>query len=178
MRLPSFQPRAVSGTAQTRVGDCTLFLPDTSADRQRTRFFWGAGSVSAAGAVLLEVVLALTLFVAAAAVLGMALSSAIDGVERQRLNTHAANLAVTVLSEIQLGIRTSGEGGAVPFAAPFKSWTVEVLQTPVENELGESSSAVLVEVVVRHADPPVTHRLAQIIQPRKNPTFETPLAVR
>lgn len=166
MRLPSFQTRVVSRTAQTRVKECIL-----TPVKQKVRRF-------ECGAVLLEVVLALTLFVAAAAVLGMALSSAIDGVERQRLNTHAANLAVTVLSEIQLGMRTPGEGGAVPFPAPFKNWTVEVLQTPAENELGEASGAVVVEVVVRHADPPVTHRLAQIIQPRKAPTFETPLAIR
>ena len=49
-------------------------------------------------AVLLEVVLALVLFVAAAAVIASAINASLESVERQKLNLHAANLAVTVLS--------------------------------------------------------------------------------
>src|SRR6188474_1162503 len=59
-----------------------------------------------AGSVLLEVVLAIVLFAAAAAVVGMALKASIDGAQRLRLSTHAGNLAVTVISELQMGLRS------------------------------------------------------------------------
>ena len=49
--------------------------------------------------MLLEVVLALVLFVGAATVLTSGLSSSLDSVERLRLNAHAADYAVSVLSE-------------------------------------------------------------------------------
>src|SRR5262245_47136392 len=52
------------------------------------------------GAVLLEVVLALALFAAAATIIGAGIHSAIDAVERQKLNAHALDLAVSVISEI------------------------------------------------------------------------------
>lgn len=129
------------------------------------------------GAILLEVVLALGLFVGAAALLGGALSAALDGVERQRLDTHAANLAATALSEVQLGLRGIGSGSesSAVLEPPFQHWTVEVLATPMETELGETSGLTLVEVVVRHPDPPVTHRLAQVMKLSEIPRGETVL---
>ncbi len=120
------------------------------------------------GAVLLEVVLALVLLAGAAAVIGAGLGRSIDSVERQRLNMHAANLAASVLAEVQLGLRTPGNGPQA-FEVPFEHWSWELHTAPVESPLGhahESSTLNLVEAVVRHDDPPVTHRLAQIIRPR------------
>src|SRR5258708_4398278 len=86
------------------------------------------------GAVLLEVILALVLFVAAAAVLTSGLSSSLDGVERLRLNTHAADLAVTVLSELQLGIKSLALSGPQQFEAPLDAWTWELVASPVQAE--------------------------------------------
>lgn len=117
------------------------------------------------GAVLLEVVLALVLFVGAAAIIGAGLGSAVDSVERQRLNIHAANLASTVLAELQLGARGT-EAGPEAFPAPFERWSWEIQISPVETELGESSGLSLAEVIVRHDDPPVVHRLAEVIRPK------------
>jgi type II secretory pathway pseudopilin PulG len=116
-----------------------------------------------AGAVLLEVVLALVLLAAAATIIGTGLGSSIDAVERQRLNIHAANLAASVLAEFQLGLRTVGNGPE-PFAAPFDHWSWELRAAPVESELSSSPALTLTEVIVRHDDPPVTHRLAQIVR--------------
>lgn len=169
MRFPSFQciladPRPVSENIRTSGG----FRGRDSRRRP--------GRASAA--VLLEVILALGLFVAAAALLGAALTAAIDGVDRQRLQTHAGNLAVSVLSEIQLGIRSATESSATPFAPPFDQWTAQVTQTPAETETGEASGAMLVEVIIRHADPPMTHRLAQMLRPVDAPKLEAPLAMR
>src|SRR5258708_5437317 len=77
------------------------------------------------GAVLLEVILALALFVAAAAILSSGLSSSLDAVERLRFNTHAADFAVTVLSELQLGTKTLSTMGPQAFNKPDDDWSWE-----------------------------------------------------
>ena len=116
------------------------------------------------GAVLLEVVLALVLFAATAAIVGAGMHAAIDSVERQKLNTHALNLAVSVLSEIQMGFRTVESVGPESFNSPFDHWTWQIILTPTENEAGELSDLTRVEVVIRHDDPVVVQRLAQVLK--------------
>ena len=115
------------------------------------------------GAILLEVILALALFAAAAAIIGAGLGSSIDAVDRQRLNTHAADLAVSVLSELQLGIRKT-ETGPEAFEPPFEHWSWELKFTPMESELGQGTELSMVEVIIRHDDPEVVHRLGQALK--------------
>jgi hypothetical protein len=131
----------------------------------------GTGSRKHAGAVLLEVVLALVLFVAAATIIGSALNSSANGVERIRLGVHAANLATSVLSEIQIGSRATGDGTPEPFAPPFEAWMWQVqtlaLDEQKESAIGSPEPApaglVQVEVVVRDTDSDFTYRLSQVM---------------
>ena len=118
----------------------------------------------ARGAVLLEVILALVLFVAAAAVISSAINASLQSVERQRLNLHAANLATTVLSELQLGQRSLETTGPEAFRAPFEHWTWQLVPASREARLLEAEALTVVEVIVRHEDPPVVLRLAQSIK--------------
>ena len=122
---------------------------------------------SARGAVLLEVILALVLFAAAAAIIGAGIHSAINGVERQKLNAHAVNLAVSVISEIQMGLRTVESVGPESFVSPFDHWTWELALAPAEDEAGEVSELTRVEVIVRHDDPALVHRLTQLLKLEK-----------
>jgi type II secretory pathway pseudopilin PulG len=114
------------------------------------------------GAVLLEVILALALFVTAATIITSGLNASLAGVERLRSNTHAANLAVSVLSELQLGIKSLNADGPQPFEPPWADWTWEVITL---TELGSDQSHRFksVEVVIRRLEPAFTHRLFQII---------------
>jgi len=116
------------------------------------------------GAVLLEVILALVLFVAAAAVISSALNASLDGVERQKLKTHAVNLALSVLSELQMGLRTTESTGPEPFESPFENWTWQLALTPQEDEVGETSGLTQVEVIIRHDEPALVYRLAQVLK--------------
>ena len=113
--------------------------------------------------ILLETLAALALLVGAAVVIGAALNASIRSVERLRLNTHASSLAVSVLSELQLGTKSIASGPQV-FDPPFDAWTWEVLTTPEVNGFDVSSQFSQVEVVVRHDEPSVTYRLCQRIQ--------------
>jgi len=119
---------------------------------------------SCRGTALLEVILALTLFVTAAAIVTSGMNASTDNLDRQRLNTHAANLAATVLAEIQLGIRSTAEVGEQPFAAPFDQWTTELNVLPAETETGEASGLLRVEVIIRHKESTLVRRLAQVIR--------------
>jgi hypothetical protein len=119
------------------------------------------------GAVLLEVILALVLFAAAAAIIGAGIHSAIHGVERQKLNAHAVNLAVSVLSEIQMGLRTVESVGPESFESPFDHWTWQLVLAPTETDAGEASDLTRVEVIVRHDEPVLVHRLTQVLKLEK-----------
>jgi type II secretory pathway pseudopilin PulG len=119
------------------------------------------------GAVLLEVILALVLLAATAVIIGTGFNSAISSVDRQKLSAHAADLAITVFSEIQMGLRSPDSEGPEPFDRPFDDWTWQLVRTPVENEAGEFGGLTRVEVIVRHDDPEFVHRLTQVLKLEK-----------
>lgn len=121
-----------------------------------------------AGAVLLEVVLALTLFVGAAIVIGSALQASIAAVDRLRHETHAANLATTVLSEVQMGVRSLSSGGPEPFLPPFEKWTWEIVLGPAEEKFSAVTALQRVEVVIRHKESTTAYRRAQFLPPRED----------
>ncbi len=119
-------------------------------------------------AVLLEVLLAVALFVAAAAIATASLNSSIRSLERQRLQTHAVQLASSVLAEVQLGIRitSGGNSAAQPFETPFQDWTWEIVTDTGASDFSSSNPLERVEVIIRHRSEPIVQRLAQRLPPR------------
>ena len=159
-----FEPRSKSGHANARMtrlaptSDSGFRIPDWSGtacfrDLRHRR-----------GAVLVEVVLALALFVAAAAVISGGLSASMDSIERLRLNAHAADLAVSVLSEMQMGTLAMEGNAAQPFDVPFEDWTWEVQLAPVDDGAGEETRLTRVEAIIRHQQPPLVYRLSQVMR--------------
>jgi hypothetical protein len=131
-----------------------------------------------AGTVLFEVVLALALFVGAAVVIGTALNSSVQALERQRWNTHAADLAVTILSEMQMGLRPIQAAGPEPFEAPFEDWTWEIVETGAASPLDAPRIRAMhkVEIVIGHTGEGAVHRLIHWlpVSPAKGPAQESP----
>lgn len=120
-------------------------------------------ATSQRAAVLLEVVLALVLFAAAAVVIGIALNSSMASVDRLRLATHAADLSVTVFSELQLGTR-SASGAPVAQENTTNVWTVEIVTQPWGDPAGDASSSLTdVEVILRH-ESGFVHRARQVMK--------------
>lgn len=117
------------------------------------------------GAVLLEVLLALGLFVFAAAVVTSGLNAAVERTLRLQAQTHALDLAVSVLSEIQMGLRAPQSAGPEPFEAPFERWTWEVEATPYTFGTEEVAGLQHVTVIVRGETPPAVQRLTEILAP-------------
>lgn len=116
----------------------------------------------------MEVLLALALFVAAAAVATTALNSSLESVERQKLGLHALNLASSTLAEIQLGQRPLASQSPRPCDAPFEDWSWELAVSPLEAESSETATAsqVRAEVIIRHSLRPIVQRLTQILPVR------------
>jgi len=122
-------------------------------------------SRSVSGAALLEVLLAVALFAAAAAIVTSALNASMGSLERQRLGLRALNLAASTLAEIQLGIRPAANQGQQPLAAPLDLWTTEVLTAPMDQAADGASGLVRVEVVIRHRESPIVQRLGEVVRP-------------
>ncbi len=114
--------------------------------------------------VLLEVLLALVLFAATAAVVTTAFNASVTSLERQKLSSQALNLAATTLAEVQLGIRLANSDGAQPLEPPFQDWTWETVLTPTETPGGTLTSLMRLEVIIRHQQSPVVQRLAQMVR--------------
>ena len=133
----------------------------------------GASSLRA-GAVLLEVLLALMLFAVTAAIITSSMNASMDGLERLKLNTHAANLAATIFAELELGQRAADASGEQSLEKPFDAWTYEVARVTSETEMVEADASgglTQLEVILRHKDPDLVHRQMQWL---KLPAAKTP----
>lgn len=137
-----------------------------SLNRQPMNLLPQLPSKKQSAAVLLEVVLALVLFVAAAAIITAGINSSLDAAERQKLQIHAANLATTVLSELQLGIRPMEAGSPIDMQPPFTNWTCELaFESPEQDMVTGSGGLSVVEVIIRHKESDLVYRQAQMLEP-------------
>jgi hypothetical protein len=114
--------------------------------------------------ILLEVVLALALFVGAATVITAGINASIQAVERVRLQTHASNLAISVMSELQMHARPLAPFGPESFEAPFQDWLYRIAVNQADESATEADSARPIEVIVWNPNENVTHRLTQLFR--------------
>ena len=114
--------------------------------------------------ILLEVVLALGLFAGAATVIAVGVNASVQAVYRLRLNTHASNLAISVMSEMQMQVRPVASTGPEAFLPPFEAWTYQVVLGPLEESALEADALQSVEVIIRHSQEDITQRLTQLFR--------------
>ena len=117
-----------------------------------------------AGAVLFEVVLALVLFSFAAIIIGNSFSSSLRSVDRMRNDLDAANLAISTLSEIELGIKPLETSPPTEFEEPFEKWTWQIEVTEPSENLDLGGGLSLVEVIVQSADLRQEARIARLLR--------------
>jgi hypothetical protein len=113
------------------------------------------------GAALLEVVLALTLLAGATAVIGGSLSAGIRAAGGLRSQAQAADLAVTLASELQMGVVEPVSQGPTAYDAPLDGWTWEVTAVPLETQDTQPATLQRVDVIIRRESPKATYRLSQ-----------------
>tara|TARA_Y100000588_G_scaffold101737_1_gene110579 strand:- start:3674 stop:4087 length:414 start_codon:yes stop_codon:yes gene_type:complete len=118
------------------------------------------------GAVLFEVVLALVLFSFAAVIIANSFSSSLLSVDRMRADLDATNLAISTLSEIELGIKAKETTPTTEFEAPFEKWTWQVEMTEPSEDLDMSGGLTLVEVIIRNEELNRETRIARMMRPQ------------
>jgi len=119
---------------------------------------------SFSGAILFEVVLALALFVFAAAVISGGFSTALKSVERMRTELDASNLAISTLAEIELNLKPMTTSPPAEFEPPMERWTWQVEVTEPSEDLDMSGGLTLVEVIVRNEEKEKETRFARMIR--------------
>ena len=116
------------------------------------------------GAILFEVVLALALFVFAAAVISGGFSTALMSVDRMRAELDASNLAISTLAEIELNLKPMTTSPPAEFEPPMERWTWQVEVTEPSEDLDMSGGLTLVEVIVRNEEKEKETRFARMIR--------------
>ena len=116
------------------------------------------------GAILFEVVLALALFVFAAAVISGGFSTALMSVDRMRAELDASNLAISTLAEIELNLKPMVTSPPAQFEPPLEKWTWEVEVTEPSEDLDMGGGLTLVEVIVRNEEKEKETRYARMIR--------------
>lgn len=123
------------------------------------------------GGGLLEVLMALVLVVGAFSVITGGLQSAVDSVERMRNSVHGQNLAVSLLSQIQMGLVEAEDVEGAYFEAPFEEWSYDIETEEMQAETigfysgsGPSIPEMLrVDVAIYRPDGRIIHRMSQFV---------------
>ena len=122
------------------------------------------------GLALLEIVLSLALFVAASTAILGGLGACLRSAQDARLSATASDLAVTLLSEIQMGLVPLENDGPNEYEDErLTGWTWEVIVADAEafdtEAYDDGPVTQYVEVVVSCADPAYEYRLSDQIRP-------------
>jgi hypothetical protein len=110
---------------------------------------------------LLEVVLALAVFFGVAVAILGGLSVCMRSATQVREEAQAADLAVTVLSEVQMGMLDAIDAGPTPFEDPFADWTWQTAAVPVEAAVA-GLEMTRIEIVVRNTLDGYQYRLYEL----------------
>ena len=126
-----------------------------------------------AGVVLLEVIIALALFAAAAAVISGSFRACASSVDRLRIQAVADDLAVSLLSEMQLGLIEPVDDGPYDYGEPYEDWSWEIVTSDLNDVIDTEGPLMMrVEIVIRHADGNCTRRLRYLVPATLEPEDE------
>src|SRR5436190_1651792 len=76
----------------------------------------------------------------------------------------AANLAISVMSEMQMHARPIASVGPESFAPPFEKWKYQVIVSQAQDSPLEADSLQNVEVVISHSEENMVQRLSQLFR--------------
>jgi len=126
------------------------------------------------GAVLMEVVIAMSLFFVGAVFVMDGLNGALRGVGRIKLEADAADLAVTTFSEVQMGLTPLESVGPVGVAYEgSEGWTYELIVSGLEDTFDMPQLKKL-EIVVRNEAGEFAYRTTHLIWDNPNPLPAVP----
>ncbi len=136
-----------------------------------------AGAVSRKGAILLEIVLAMAIFVFSAAVVQSGLVSCLRSLDTVRLQNQAVNLGVTKLSEIHMGLLDVAGTELTSFEEEDESlseWGWQITAEPIDED-ADVPSVTLVTVTITNTSRGITYQLTEIMS---SPQQQGELSIR
>ena len=111
---------------------------------------------------LLEVVLALALFFGVAVTILGGLSVCMRSVTQVREDAYAQDLAITVLSEVQMGVLDAVDAGPTPFEDPFADWTWQTAAVPVEATV-PGMEMTQIQIIVKNTIDGYMYRIYELL---------------
>jgi len=128
-------------------------------------------------AILLEVLLSLAIFVGGASVVLASLHSSLKTVRDLRLQARAADLAVTVLSHVQMGLIAVGDEGPTDFDTEedpsLEGWTWQIVTTTFEDDLLDETELTQVLVIIANEEEDYAYSLARLMPASEEGLDET-----
>jgi len=116
------------------------------------------------GVAMLDVLFALSLFAAAAAVVSSSFSACAASVSRMQLQAVADNLVVSILSEVQLELLPPEDDGPYAFEEPFEDWSWEIVTAEMDDVIDVDGPVMLsVEIIITHYEGECTRRLTVLV---------------
>jgi len=124
------------------------------------------------GVVLFEIVLALVLFTLSVTIISSSYSASLRSIDRMRAELDGANLAISTLTEIQLGLKPMETTPPTEFEPPFEKWSWQVEVTEPSEDLDMGGGLSLIEVIIRSEKLEHESRLARMIRGQAStPTY-------
>lgn len=106
-------------------------------------------------AALLEIIFAISLLAAAAGTILSAFDASIDSLARLRLTGQASDLAVTLLSQVQMGDLPAADDGPNQYEEPLEDWSWEIvaedLPEPIEGAVMKKVRIIVTNTVQDYA---------------------------
>ncbi|MFP4052339.1 MAG: hypothetical protein ACLFV7_00570 [Phycisphaerae bacterium] len=118
--------------------------------------------IARSGIALLEVLLALGLFVGACGTIVGTMIISARTVHGMRISATAEDLAVTTLSEVQMGLLDAADTEPEPFEEPFEEYSWQIVTSQMGDVEVTASEMTTVEVVVTHDPTGREYRLAYL----------------
>jgi len=116
------------------------------------------------GVAMIEVLFALSLFAASTAVISSSFSACATSVSRMQLQAVADNLAISMLSELQLELLPAEDDGPYAFEEPFEDWTYEVVTAEMTDVIDIDGPVMTsVEIIIRHYQGECTRRVTTLV---------------
>jgi Tfp pilus assembly protein PilV len=122
------------------------------------------------GVALLEVVLALALFFGVAVTILGGLSVCMRSTTQVREEAQAADLAVTVLSYVQMGVLEPADAGPTPCEDPFGDWTWQTTVASVEAAVA-GLEMTQIEITVKNTIDGYSYRLYELLPSGEDPAL-------
>ena len=114
------------------------------------------------GVALLEIIFALALFTAGAVTVLTGIDASVRAADRLRTAAVAENLAVSLLSEVQIGLVPAEDEGPTEYEEPYEGWTWQVVTSDLPETLADGPQMKTVEIVIARPADQYTHRLSYL----------------